>query len=163
MKFIAQLQRTSITLVSTLALFSAITAFADTKPLTADVGYIHMSQLPPGADQVNPIRYAAIQTAATSLGARGGLAWEARNVDASLRTESVFLDQVFDFNQILLDHNVLPPVLVESNNNLNLDDDDTLRIAAKTYRIIRPARFVTAPPNWRDYLWMRFKKPTSFL
>lgn len=158
MKFIAQLQRASITLLSTLALFSAVPAFAD-KPLSADVGYIHMAQLPPGAAQVNPIRYAAIQSAATSLGARGGLAWEARNIDASLQGESVFLDQVFDFNQILLGHNVLPPVLVESNNNLNLDDDNTLRIAAKTYRIIRPARFVTAPPNWRDYLWMRFKKP----
>src|SRR3989344_4194987 len=76
---------------------------------------------------------------AATLGARGGLAWQSRNIDLALKAESIFLDQVFDFNQLLLGHNVLPPVLVDSDNNLNLDDDDTLRIDTKTYRIIRPA------------------------
>ena len=123
------------------------------------MGYISIAQLPPGGNQVNPIRFAAIQQAATTLGAQGALAWQARNLDRALKIQSIFLDQVFDFNQLLLGHNVLPPVLVESNNNLNLDDNDTLRIDTKTYRIIRPARFVTAPPNWRDYLWLHFEKP----
>jgi len=159
MKWASQLRHTSITFISALALFSATTVFADTHPLTADVGYINMPHLPPGADKINPIRYAGIRQAATSLGARGGLAWQGRNIDFSLQAESVFLDQVFDFNQLLLNHNVLPPVLSQSDNNLALDDNDTLRIATKMYRIIKPARFVTAPPNWRDYLWLRFKKP----
>lgn len=135
-----------------------VPAFA-TPTLTADVGYINKPHLPPGGDSVNPMRYAAIRQAASSLGARGGLAWQAKNIDAALNHESIFLDQVFDFNELLLNHNVLPPVLVESRDNLNLADDDTLRLATKTYRIIRPARFVTAPPLWRNYLWMRFKKP----
>lgn len=159
MKLLSTLKRTSITLTSVIALCCVAPVLAGDPPLTATVGYINMPQLPPGADQINPVRYAAIQTAATSLGARGGLAWEARNINATLQSESVFLDQVFDFNQLLLGHNVLPPVLIEGSDSLNLDDDDTLRIAAQTYRIIRPARFVTAPPNWRDYLWMRFDKP----
>lgn len=146
-------------IVSSLALIGALSGCEQRPDLTANIGYISMQRLPAGGNQVNSIRYAAIQQAATSLGARGGLAWEARNIDAALRCESIFLDQVFDFNQLLLNHNVLPPVLVESNNNLNLDDNDTLRIATKTYRIIRPARFVTAPPNWRDYLWLRYDRP----
>lgn len=145
--------------VSSIALIGALNGCEQRPHLTANIGYISLQHLPAGGNQVNPIRYAAIQQAATSLGARGGLAWEARNINAALRQESIFLDQVFDFNQLLLNHNVLPPVLVESNNNLNLDDNDTLRIATKTYRIIHPARFVTAPPNWRDYLWMRFDRP----
>lgn len=146
-------------IISAIALIGALNGCEHRPKLTATVGYIKMYHLPAGADQVNPIRYAAIRQAALSLGARGGLAWEARNIDMALHRESIFLDQVFDFNQLLLDHNVLPPVLVEANDALNLDDNDTLRIATKIYRIIRPARFVTAPPNWRDYLWMRFKRP----
>lgn len=135
-------------------------AFAEhTSTLDADLGYVSLPQLPPGGDQINPIRYAALRQAAMSLGAQGGLAWQAKHIDCALNLESTFLDQVFDFNQLLLDHNVLPPVLVESNNNLNLADDDNLRIAAKTYRIQQQARFVTAPPNWRNYLWMHFEKP----
>ncbi|MCX7126082.1 MAG: type IV secretory system conjugative DNA transfer family protein [Gammaproteobacteria bacterium] len=149
-----------IAVISAISLFCALNAFADSNDtLTANVGYISIQHLPPGGDLVNPIRYAAIQQAATSLGARGGLAWEARNIDAALQAESIFLDQVFNFNQLLLGHNVLPPVLGESNNNLNVDDNDTLRIATKMYRILSSARFVTAPPNWRDYMWMRFTKP----
>jgi defect-in-organelle-trafficking protein DotC len=141
------------------AIFCCALNAAAATPLVANVGYITTPHLAPGNDQVNPIRYAAIRQAATSLGARGGLAWQARNIDLTLTAESVFLDQVFDFNQLLLGHNVLPPVLAQSDNDLNLDDNDTLRIATKSYRILRPARFVTAPPNWRDYLWMRFPRP----
>ena len=134
--------------------------FAHAETLDANVGFINIPQLPPGGAEVNPIRYAAIQQAATSLGARGGLAWEARNLNVSLNNFSIFLDQVFDFNQLLLNHNVLPPVLTESNEDLSLDSDRTLRIAAKSYRILRNAHFVTAPPNWRDYLWMRYNRPS---
>ena len=159
MIFIKKLKRYSIAMVSAITLISAVQCNADSENLKADVGFISIPHLPPGGSQVNPIRFAAIQQAATSLGERSGLAWEARNVDISLQTEEVFLDQIFDFNQLMLNHNALPPVLVESDNNLALDDDETLRINAKTYRIIRPARFVTSPPNWRDYLWMRFDQP----
>src|SRR3990167_5567747 len=152
MKWLARL--TSIAL-----LIASMNALADIPDYTANVGYIQVPQLAPGGNQVNSIRYAGIRQAAKSLGARGGLAWQARNIDLALNAESVFLDQVFDFNQLLLGHNVLPPVLVESNDNLNLDNSVTLRIDTKTYRIIKAARFGTAPPNWRAYLWMRFKRP----
>lgn len=131
----------------------------EAETLNADVGYVDIPHLAPGGDAVNPMRYAAIQQGATSLGARGGLAWQAKNIDLALKAESVFLDQVFDFNQLLLNHNVLPPVLAQSQDNLSLDDNDTLRIASKSYRILANARFVTAPPNWRDYLWLRYPQP----
>lgn len=159
MTFVKRLKSYSVAMISAIALISVAQCNADDDQLKADVGFISIPHLPPGGDQVNPIRFAAIRQAATSLGARSGLAWQARNIDISLQSEEIFLDQIFDFNQLMLNHNALPPVLVESDNNLALDDDDTLRINTKTYRIIRPARFVTAPPNWRDYLWMRFDQP----
>lgn len=149
----------SIAVFSTIALCYAINASADSNPISADIGYSKVPRAGFGETDVNAIRYAAIQEAASSLGARSGLAWQARNIDFALQAESTFIDQVFDFNQLLLDHNVLPPVLSENDDSLNVDNDDTLRIASKTYRILRPARFVTAPPNWRDYLWMRYDRP----
>lgn len=144
-------------IIATTGLLTSHTSFAD--PLTADMGYMTIPQGLQLVKDVSPIRLSAIKQASTSLGARGGLAWESRNIDIMLSHQSIFLDQTFDFNQLLLAHNVIPPVLTESNNNLNLDSDSTLRIAEKTYRILEPAHFVTVAPNWRDYLEMRFKKP----
>jgi defect-in-organelle-trafficking protein DotC len=60
---------------------------------------------------------------------------------------------------LLLPHNVLPPVLTEGHNLLNLADNFTIRIADVEYQIVYPPRFVTAPPSWRDYIWMNYKKP----
>lgn len=142
-----------------LVLFFTTSILADSQPLSADVGYVAITTLPFGANTINPIRFAALEQAATTLGAQGGLAWEADNLNRALQREAIFLDQVFNFNQLLLDHNVLPPILGQTNNNLSVDGNTTLRIATKTYRIIDAAHFVTAPPNWRNYLWMRFKKP----
>ncbi|MCX7121104.1 MAG: type IV secretory system conjugative DNA transfer family protein [Gammaproteobacteria bacterium] len=160
MKFLNRITTTCIGAIALCCVASSSIADDDTPTLTANVGYLHIPQLPMGGDKINPIRFAAIRQAATSLGARGGLAWEGRNIDMAIQKEAVFLDQVFDFNLLLLNHNVLPPVLDQSNNNLNLDDNNTLRIATRAYRIISPARFVTAPPNWRDYMWMRFPRPS---
>ncbi|OGT63679.1 MAG: type IV secretion system protein DotC [Gammaproteobacteria bacterium RIFCSPHIGHO2_12_FULL_45_9] len=142
-----------------ISFFSTILLADSPNTLSADAGYIKVPHPSFGENHVNPIRLAALQEAASTLGTRGGLAWQARNINLALQQEVIFLDQVFDFNQLLLDHNVLPPVLAESNGELNLDDDSTLRTAQQTYRILAPARFVTTPPNWREYLWMRFERP----
>ncbi len=127
--------------------------------LTADVGYVNVSTLPTAIADVNPIRADAIRETATQLGARGGLAWRALQIDHSLSQQAEFLDHVFDFNQLLLAHNVLPPVLSEADNSINEPDDTSIRLASKTYDLISNARFVTAPPTWRTYLWMYYDKP----
>lgn len=138
---------------------TTIFAGDETVKISADGGFIKVAHLPFDVQGVNPIRFAALQEAANSLGARSGLAWQGRNIDLFLQNESVFLDQAFDFNQLLLNHNVLPPVLAENDESMNVDDPDTLRLSEKSYRILRPAQFVTAPPNWRNYLWMSYEQP----
>ncbi len=107
------------------------------------------------------IRQKAIQEAAQSLGMQAGLNVESQQIDAILTQESEQLDQVFDFNQVMYQHNILPPVLNKANNLVNIDPQgDTIRIAGVTYNILSPVRFVTTPPTWRDYLWMAYPKPT---
>jgi defect in organelle trafficking protein DotC len=125
-----------------------------------DIGYVKVDQFPAGKGQINPIRWQALYETALSLGATGALAWRSEQIDMSLNNNMAELDKVFDFNQLLLKDNVLPPVLVESDNSLNLANNDSIRLAAKTYKIISPARFVTAAPSWRSYLTMRYAKPT---
>ncbi len=105
------------------------------------------------------IRYQAIKEGALSVGAQGGLAHRSRAINKVLATQRKSLDRAFDFNGMLLDHSVLPPVLVEGDHTLNLDSDDTIRVADKTYSLVSQARFVTTVPLWSDYLWMNFTRP----
>jgi len=105
------------------------------------------------------IRLQALQETAMCIGAQAGLAWRAKQINCILNQNSKSLDRIFDFNLMLLPHNVLPPVLDEGEQILNLDDPQTIRIADRTYKIISQARFVTTAPNWRDYLWLTYTCP----
>ena len=131
----------------------------DTVTLTADVGYVNVKHLPGSNAKVNPIRLEAIKETATELGARGALAWQSLHINQALKQESQHLDHVFDFNKLLIDNDVLPPVITQSNNDLTLDNDNTIRLASKTYKIVSPAHFVTTAPTWRTYLLMNYEKP----
>jgi defect-in-organelle-trafficking protein DotC len=76
-----------------------------------------------------------------------------------LEKDRGYLDSIFNFNAMVLSHGVMPPVLVEGDNSLNLADATTIRVADKTYRIVEQAHFSTTPPNWREYLWLSYEAP----
>lgn len=105
------------------------------------------------------IREMALKETALSLGAQSALAWRAKYIDEELVQQARNLDAIYDFNALILEHNVLPPVLLEGRNTLNLADAQTIRISDRTYKVSKQARFITTPPNWRQYLWMDYKKP----
>lgn len=129
-------------------------------PQTAQLGYVDLPQQP-GVDvsQISPVRLQALRETAISLGAQGALAWRTQQMDATLEVQSVQLNRIYNFNALLINGNVQPPVLSQSNDNLTKDDEHTLRLADKTYRIISNAHFVTVPPTWRTYLTMAYSKP----
>lgn len=108
---------------------------------------------------MSKIREMALREIALSLGAQAGLAARANDIDKALTRQAKNLDQIFDFNSLILPHNVLPPVLLEGRNTLNLANGETIRISDRTYKVAKQAHFVTTPPNWRQYLWMDYKKP----
>ncbi len=152
-----QLKITIVSLFMTLS----ISIFATQIPtLTAEVGYVNLKNLPDTNDQINPIRLQAIKETATQLGARGALAWRSLHINQALQQASRHLDHVFNFNQLLINNNIIPPVITQSDNDLNLADDHTIRLAAKTYKMVKNAHFVTVAPTWRTYLWMNYKKPS---
>ncbi|MBB72285.1 MAG: type IV secretion system protein DotC [Legionellales bacterium] len=109
---------------------------------------------------LNAIRKQALKDAAMTVGAQGALALRTEEINAMLEKNTGKLNKVFDFRPLMLENEVLPPVLVTGRNMLNLTDGgDTIRVADRSYTIAQQARFVTAPPNWRDYIWMNFEKP----
>jgi defect in organelle trafficking protein DotC len=127
--------------------------------LQAYLGFIKVNQLPVGQTGINPMRLKAINETATELGARGALAYRSIQINHTLQEESHVLDGIFNFNRLLLPHNVLPPVLQTSKNSMVIDNSNTVRGDAKTYALIKPARFVTTAPTWRTYLWMNYSAP----
>ncbi len=105
------------------------------------------------------IREMALKETALSLGAQSGLAWRAKYIDDQLVKQTRNLDTIYDFNALVLEHNVLPPVLLEGRNTLNLADTQTIRVSDRTYKVAKQAHFITTAPDWRQYLWMDYKKP----
>lgn len=105
------------------------------------------------------LRIEALQEIGLSIGAQAGLAARAQEINQARIRSSQTLDHIFNFNLLLLPHNVVPPVLIQAENTLNLADSQTLRIADRTYQIIRQAHFVSIPPIWRDYLWLNYSRP----
>jgi len=139
-----------------------LTGCASQRGGTADLQQLRElsgSSIDLGRSGINGIRYKGLRDAALSIGAQSALAWRSKNINQSLDKYQEQLERVYDFNAILLDHNVLPPVLLEGRTTLNQDGSHTLRLSDRTYKIIDQARFVTAAPHWREYLWMNFKQP----
>jgi defect-in-organelle-trafficking protein DotC len=115
---------------------------------------------------VSPIRIQMLRDTALSLGAKGGLAFRAKEINAISLKHTNLLQRIFNFYGMLLDDNVLAPVLAEGRKNLGVANNTTLRTADRNYEIVAQARFVTAPPTWRDYLILNYdppEKPDSML
>lgn len=109
--------------------------------------------------KMGKVREMALKEIALSLGAQAGLAWRAKSIDEALARQTRNLDTIYDFNSLVLEHNILPPVLLEGRNTLNLADEQNIRISDRTYKVSKQAHFITTPPTWRQYLWMDYMKP----
>lgn len=108
---------------------------------------------------IGNIREEGLKETALTLGAQSGLAYRSKQINASLEKKSTSLNNVFNFSPLMLEHSVVPPVLIQGSNTLSITGPDSLRISDKTYRIAKQAEFVTTPPTWRTYVWMKFKTP----
>ena len=106
------------------------------------------------------IRFKAVQEAAEALGMQAGLYDQSQKINQILDAHAVTLDKIFNFNLLVYQQHVLPPVIEHAGESLNVGPaNTTLRIDGETYNVVRQVKFVTAPPTWRDYLWMPYKQP----
>ncbi|WP_119343494.1 type IV secretory system conjugative DNA transfer family protein [Facilibium subflavum] len=111
-------------------------------------------------NQYLTIRQRAIKEAAQELGIKSGLAWASKIINARLEKAASYLDQIYNFNAIVLESNVLPPVIFFGDQSLSLDgSEEKLRVTGVRYEIAQKARFYTALPSWRDYLIQNYIAP----
>jgi defect-in-organelle-trafficking protein DotC len=104
------------------------------------------------------IRTQGVSSAAFSYGAQSGLAWQADNINKACEKNEKELSQIYNFNSLLMKNSLLPPVVAEVTDSLRVSSN-TIRLADKTVEILSPARFVSTPPSWRDYIQMTYKYP----
>ncbi|HTM63591.1 MAG TPA: type IV secretory system conjugative DNA transfer family protein [Gammaproteobacteria bacterium] len=131
---------------------------------TTNLNSLESVRINPRASSSSPeglssLRSRSLKDTALSLGAQGGLAWSSTEINKWLTTEQKYLDSIFNFNPLMLEHGVMPPVLEMGDDSLNLADPNTIRVADRTYKIVQQAQFATTPPNWRDYLMLNYSKP----
>lgn len=129
-----------------------ISDIPDVAPVTYEQVVVQPNSLSDEKSKIPPIRYKALSEAAFSYGAQGGLANRSYVLAKKVKKLEPILDQSMRFELLMLDHNVVPPVLVESHGSMSQDTDTVLRLADATYKIEKPARFTTVPLSWREYL-----------
>jgi defect in organelle trafficking protein DotC len=98
------------------------------------------------------LAFTAVREIGLSYGMRGGLAYRSRAIADLLEKQSERLDRVFPFQPVLLNPNLLPPVIIEATQTMDHTSDDHMVIADIVYRIHAPARLVSLAPTWREYL-----------
>ncbi|WP_151193850.1 type IV secretory system conjugative DNA transfer family protein [Cysteiniphilum sp. JM-1] len=113
------------------------------------------------SDKTLSIREQALQTAAYQLGSQTALAQTSAYIDQILQKLEPTLNSAYNFNALLLDHHVLPPVITTGDNLLSIGDNaDVIHYGRKSYTIIQQAKFVTTAPTWHDYLWLAVDYPS---
>lgn len=126
-------------------------------------------------DDKNPlpldIRGDALKEAATSYGARGGLAWRTWYIRTEMETRARYLDKVFDFRQLLVPAPsgllIEPPIISEAMDAMIIEPKGLeAAVSDRVLNINQNARIVSAPRTWRAYLerdWPSIDPPPDVL
>jgi len=101
---------------------------------------------------------------ALTLGAQGGLAWRTWQISRMLKSQADALADVYAFRRMMIPAPsgaiVAPPVVTESRRHYRVaPGGQTATAADRVYRIVQPARLVSTPPNWREYLIRSWEGP----
>lgn len=105
------------------------------------------------------VRKQTMEEAALSFGAQSALAYYGSRFNQVVTDASPQMDKIYNFNRFILAHNVLPPVIRQSRKEMSAEGYESLRLADRTIQILKPARFVTTPPSWRDYVLVNIQRP----
>ena len=97
-------------------------------------------------------RMRVIGDTASTMGFQMGFRHQYAKLLAAAKTRSHEFEKAFDFRRLLIDGRVLPPVIRWSGPAINVESDDYATEVEAQYRIVAPAKIVSAPPSWEQYL-----------
>jgi defect-in-organelle-trafficking protein DotC len=149
------------TLIFSLVLLSSC---ATKKPIRTDslkvIRNLTAKKVSSALDQkVHAMRQKGLREIALRFGAQAGLAHSTHQLQQALNKHRDNLDAIFNFNAMMLEHGVMPPVLSRADNNVHTSDPNVIRISKTTYKIVKQAHFSPSPPNWRNYLSTSYNFP----
>jgi hypothetical protein len=104
---------------------------------------------------VSLMRPNAIKEAAQLVAFQTAIAYRYRQLVAATEEHSAIMDTAFNFGPLLMTQGealILPPVLARAGASMRIENPDTATTAQTTYEILAPARYVSAAPNWREFL-----------
>jgi len=110
--------------------------------------------------EIQNARPQAIRETATILATQKGVSWRYKKILDEIKNCETQLSQIFDFGHLLIHKGkVLPPVIVQAKEGYTVESDVKATSVKTVYKIIQDAKFISSPPNWRDYLLQSY---TSF-
>lgn len=113
---------------------------------------------------VNPevqhkIRANLIRETAMSYASKYALHWESIQINKHLQSNAKTLDHIYNFRPLLLANQLIPPILIETKQNVQTDNPNLIRMSDRSISIHAPARFSTAIPSWKSYLFQHYPLP----
>lgn len=105
----------------------------------------------PRPDGISQTRWQMLTDAGKTLGFRGGKAQRAWELTQALNARETTLNALYDFRPLISPEGWLPPVVDEAQDVAHITPDQ-IRTSSKVWSIIRPERFVSNPPGWRNWL-----------
>jgi defect-in-organelle-trafficking protein DotC len=115
--------------------------------------------------EIENLRVKTIKQAAFTVGLQTGTNERYEEINEHLEDMDVTLDQLYDFTHLMVDRELIPPIIYEANDTMRYVSNDEAVSTVTTYEIAAKAK-VGRPPNWRDYLiqlWPAPKKINSAL
>ncbi|MFK5892222.1 MAG: type IV secretory system conjugative DNA transfer family protein [Pseudomonadota bacterium] len=101
----------------------------------------------------NEARLKAIESIAMSYGIYYGRNRFISEFNESLDELEETLNE-FNFSKLLIDENMLPPVIVEADDFYEKEDSTHYRQVHKMYRIVKKASISYNVPSWRNYIYI---------
>lgn len=103
-------------------------------------------------DEESPLsRMTHVGKEAYRLGLQTAVKWRNEKFKKILNSKRQTLDSIYAFRLLLIDGQIMPPVIVKSTESYQVEQKSAVRTGT-SYKIVSDAHFTSTAPSWRDYL-----------
>lgn len=108
-------------------------------------------------NSVLDVREKTLKEQAYAYGVQAGANFRQKQILDVLEKNKMKLDKAYDFSFLMIEGQVVPPVII-GGEQFTTSDKKATRIM-QTYVIKTQPRFASLPPGWRDYLYTEYQPP----
>lgn len=98
------------------------------------------------------IKMKAMYDYAKTIAIRAAMTSRIDNIESIIEKHSRELDAIYNFEPLMIQQRVVPPVITEARDLYNQSSNLQIRLSQALYNIERQAYFSSTAPNWREYL-----------